>query len=107
VIGGVIPDYRGLFLRGFGGNAASLGQIQQDAGRNATVTFHSVDGNIPYWGYPEDVTGVFSATQASRGREDGVNPESLVTLDLSRAWCVEHTATEFRPINRSVRYMTR
>ena len=30
------PDYRGVFLRGLGGNSASLGELQGDAIRNIT-----------------------------------------------------------------------
>ena len=32
------PDYRGVFLRGLGGNSASLGILQGDAIRNITGT---------------------------------------------------------------------
>jgi hypothetical protein len=31
VIGGTMPDFRGLFLRGSGGRAAALGVMQDDA----------------------------------------------------------------------------
>ena len=33
------PDYRGVFLRGLGGNSASLGELQGDAIRNITGSF--------------------------------------------------------------------
>lgn len=44
------PNYQGLFLRGHNGNAASIGQIQNDAIRNIT-------GSIGYW---NDNAGIFS-----------------------------------------------
>ena len=31
-----VPDYRGVFLRGLGGNSAALGILQNDAIRNIT-----------------------------------------------------------------------
>lgn len=38
------PDYRGIFLRGLGGNSAALGELQSDAIRNITGSF-MVAGN--------------------------------------------------------------
>jgi hypothetical protein len=95
---------RGLFLRGTGGNAAALGLLQQDAGRNATGTFMSVDDNI--WG-GDLVSGVFEAIVSPWGLDGGGGDQSLISFDLGRVWGVEHTAVEFRPLNRSVRYLIR
>ena len=39
------PDYRGVFLRGLGGNSASLGVTQGDAIRNITGNFNATDNN--------------------------------------------------------------
>lgn len=33
------PDYRGIFLRGLGGNSANLGELQSDATRNFQEVF--------------------------------------------------------------------
>ncbi len=41
LLGNQVPDLRGLFLRGVGGNAAMLGSVQKDAGRNISGTFSS------------------------------------------------------------------
>jgi hypothetical protein len=95
---------RGLFLRGTGGNAATLGQMQQDAGRNATGTFISVDDNLIFSEY---VTGVFSVSTESVGLDDGGSDNVLISFDLSRAWGTAHIANEFRPLNRSVRFLIR
>ena len=39
-----VPDYRGMFLRGLGGNSANLGIFQGDAIRNCFV----VNGPVAY-----------------------------------------------------------
>ena len=39
LVGGQVPDLRGLFLRGHGGNSAGLGEQQGDAIRNVHGTF--------------------------------------------------------------------
>jgi hypothetical protein len=112
LVGGAVPDFRGLFLRGTGGNAASLGQVQQDAGRNATGTFNSADDNRPEPAFhPEWVTGAFTSIISSVGSVPAGGPdnhaESIVYFDLSRVWGAEHTAAEFRPVNTAVRYLIR
>ena len=37
LVGATVPDYRGYFLRGVGGNSASLGERQGDAIRHPTT----------------------------------------------------------------------
>ena len=44
------PDYRGVFLRGLGGNSTSLGELQGDAIRNITGNFVVIGGSIAYEG---------------------------------------------------------
>ena len=36
-----VPDYRGVFLRGLGGNSAALGALQGDAIRNITASTYT------------------------------------------------------------------
>ena len=48
-----MPDLRGLFLRGHGGNSAALGEPQGDAIRNVTGRVFSLGmangGTGPFW----------------------------------------------------------
>lgn len=110
LVGATVPDLRGLFLRGQGGNAATLGSVQEDAGRNLTGSFSSealfsgaLNPNNP-------PTGAFFYEARSNGEHidaSGEGPVHIMRLDASRVWGGNHTATEFRPINRAVRYLIR
>ena len=83
-----VPDYRGVFLRGLGGNSASLGELQGDAIRNIT-------GNI-------NANGVFYGQTIGAGDQGGEAGEyKKYYFDASR---VVPTANENRPINKAVRY---
>ena len=98
------PDYRGVFLRGLGGNSASLGVTQGDAIRNITGTMggsNSID--VGLWDYG---TGVFY--QFNQGRNSVANGKSWYSyvsqgmgFDASR---VVPVANENRPVNKAVRY---
>ena len=100
VVGGALPDYRGVFLRGRGGNAAPLGQLQGDAIRNITAQF--VGGETGH-GSQRAAGAVTFAGRA--GMQDGTDwPQSLYQFDASR---VVPTANENRPVNRAVVYLIR
>ena len=111
VAGSTVPDLRGLFLRGSGGAAAALGTIQEDAGRNITASIETRDDIAKSVGQFWRATGAFSASGGGgRGRlrcTEGYVAESKLSFDASRSWGSSHTAGEFRPINRSVRYLIR
>ena len=111
--GGTVPDLRGLFLRGVGGNAAALGSVQEDAGRNI----------VGQTGWRDD-TGVMGAVTDTSGAFYGIGwgPKRMTSthgqvaatylgLDASRVWGATHTTDaatgEFRPVNRAVRYLIR
>ena len=93
-----VPDYRGVFLRGLGGNSTSLGELQGDAIRNITGNFVVIGGSIAY-------EGVFSQNRhrysGSEWGNWGPTPYYLTSFDASR---VVPTASENRPINKAVRY---
>ena len=99
-----VPDYRGVFLRGLGGNSAALGALQGDAIRNITGTMggsNSVD--VGLWDYG---TGVFY--QFNQGRNSVANGRAWYSyvsqgmgFDASR---VVPVANENRPVNKAVRY---
>lgn len=92
-----VPDYRGVFLRGLGGNSASLGELQGDAIRNITGS----TGIFTSQGWPTSSGALF--TKASSDGDDGgrSNEGHIIYFDASR---VVPTAEENRPINKAIRY---
>ena len=99
-----VPDYRGVFLRGLGGNSASLGELQGDAIRNITGTMGgSASDKAGLWDYG---TGVFyqfnlgkNSVEYSRQYYNYVSQG--MGFDASR---VVPVANENRPVNKAVRY---
>ena len=92
------PDYRGVFLRGLGGNSASLGELQGDAIRNITGNFNATDNNS--WNI--NANGVFYGQTIGAGDQGSEAGEyKKYYFDTSR---VVPTAEENRPINKAVRY---
>ena len=100
-----VPDYRGVFLRGYGSRTSShygtvthqsgaLGELQGDAIRNITgsmaTSMSYADGKLFQMSY---VIRTFD--------RDGGGPVNATSFDASR---VIPTANENRPINMAVRY---
>ena len=109
VAGSTVPDYRGFFLRGSGGASAALGVIQEDAGRNITGSLARRD-DAGVFGGLVDLTGAFYGTGARSWRTrctGGTYGNVYLNFDASRSWGSAHTADEFRPRNKSVRYLIR
>ena len=98
-----VPDYRGVFLRGLGGNSAALGELQGDAIRNITGYFGLealVTGTSGY----HPVGGVFNVVSGINnhiGSDMIHSGSSQINFDAS---FVVPTANENRPINKAVRY---
>ena len=95
-----LPDLRGQFVRGTGGNAAAMGTAQEDAIRNILGTFKtcvfSTGSGVLY-----DVTGVFTR-EATSIQNDTVSPLSTqqnVHQFTFSADDVVPTAVENRPVN--------
>lgn len=98
VIGLQVPDLRGLFLRGMGGNSANLGVRQEDAIRNISGSF--TGGHVSW-----PVTGAFRRTGvAYLFRHGGDQHTSRFEFDASLQ---VPTAEENRPVNMAVRYLIR
>lgn len=107
---GHTPNYTGLFLRGRGGNAANIGQIQGDAIRNITGTLdpgHGEDGiRNQLFGETPATTGAFENYDwfyGANGADNGLYLRANgLSFDASR---VVPTAEEDRPINMAVVYL--
>ena len=111
VVGGQVPDLRGLFLRGYGAQTSShygsvvhqsgeLGMVQGDAIRNITGS----SGDSPNSGayYYGALAG--GAGGARKFAGEGLRGRSAINFDASR---VVPTAEENRPVNTAVRYLIR
>ena len=101
--GSSLPDLRGCFIRGLGGNSAALGVVQGDAIRNITGEAPGGSGvKVPASSY----TGAFSLSDKSSGRiSTGENWDLLTaTFDASR---VVPTANENRPKNMAFLYIVK
>ncbi len=110
VIGANVPDLRGRFLRGLGGNSAGLGVAQGDAIRNITGRtgpMHCTEFNSDYYpngdkgsGALRQVAGMVEGSNADNAGHDSIS----ITLDASMQ---VPTANENRPVNMAVRYLIR
>ena len=96
-----LPDLRGMFVRGTGGNAAALGVEQGDAIRNARGYMDSVYSAARYSGLPSS-TGILKwgpkASQCSATTTTPSNASSCWDINLNFDGVVP-TAAENRPIN--------
>ncbi|OPA77248.1 hypothetical protein BFG04_03905 [Campylobacter pinnipediorum subsp. pinnipediorum] len=97
-----LPDFRGMFLRGIGGNAAGLGSKQGDAIRNMTGSMTAFTDYVLY----DSASGVFNLSGSSRSSfrnsETGYNKPSKVNFNASRA---VPTANENRPENYAIYWL--
>ena len=92
-----IPDYRGYFLRGKGGNSADdFITAQGDAIRNITGRF---DGNTN--DNNANKAGAFYVYSTASVGADGGSGPGVVGFDASR---VVPTAAENRPVNKAVNF---
>jgi len=98
-MGPTVPDLRGMFLRGHGGNSAALGVVQGDAIRNITGN----TGAIMSW-TDSLIDGAFSANPIWRPGGASTNVLWATNFSASR---VVPTAVENRPVNVAVRYLIR
>lgn len=92
-----LPDLRGKFVRGLGGNSDLLGKTQGDAIRN-------IQGEVDICHGDNNVTnGVFRDNgRKSRGRDGNEGYSHSVIFDAST---VVPTANENRPLNMAMNYL--
>jgi microcystin-dependent protein len=91
-----VPDFRGCFLRGCGGNSAPLGQQQGDAIRNIVGDF-SINLSAGIVNGPFAYTGNTTKAYAATSKPSWQAP----SFDASR---VVPVANENRPVNYAVHY---
>lgn len=92
-----LPDYRGCFLRGLGGNAAAdFATLQSDAIRNITGSFQATS-------YGTNTSGAFSLASTGNSHPWDGSGGLQRTYDFS-ASSVVPTASENRPINHAINY---
>ncbi|MCA6069881.1 MAG: phage tail protein [Endomicrobium sp.] len=96
-----LPDFRGMFLRGTGGNAEPLGRPQGDAIRNIQGTAWMKGVEYRYIGYSGCLYITASPDNDSEGHHGGRG--SQINFDASRGSGVS-TANENRPVNYVVSY---
>lgn len=97
-----LPDLRGRFIRGLGGESAPLGTYQEDTMQNITGGF-TVTEERPW----QNVSGAFTITNSPVNqsyRETGQGNNVAVTFNASR---VVRTSTETRPKNVAFRYIVK
>ena len=106
LVGGQVPDLRGLFLRGHGGNSAALGEQQGHAMRDISA---SGSISVGFGGYLSG-SGIFKPVGSHkvtviRGTWDNNWSSTNYGLDLSAGGVP--VANEVRPDNQAVRYLIR
>lgn len=97
IVGATVPDYRGYFLRGYGGNSLGIGVTQGDAIRNITG---GVYGSVEEKG--SSAYGAFGIVAISTPGPSASLKNIGFDFDASR---VVPTAAENRPINKAVYYL--
>lgn len=99
-----LPDYQGLFLRGVGGNAATLGTKQLSGAPNITGF---IDELCTY--SSSAPTGAFYQSASDYWRKSGTDQtlyQKDVYFDASRSSSVyQNELTEIRPDNMSVKWV--
>jgi hypothetical protein len=106
--GSNLPDTRGLFLRGTGGNAAPLGQIQEDAMLPITGSF--IGATAVILSGPERVRGDGAFTRGQgwetwRTGNNAPNPWYFEMLFNSANLGPRYDGPETRPVNMAARFI--
>lgn len=97
--GSKLPDLRGSFIRGYGGNSDAIGVTQGDAIRNITGTYQAYSNS-----QLSAKTGAFYDAGQTGGGSGGDRNNRALGFDASR---VVPTANENRPINVAFLYIVK
>lgn len=100
-----IPDYQGVFLRGFGGSAASLGTKQAQGLPNITgnMTFGEGFPRCTKLNYEGALSGEAPVENyATFGGGNSTGKLKRIELDASRSSSIYGAAEEVRPVNMAV-----
>ena len=108
-----MPDLRGLFLRGHGGQSAPLGIQQGDAMRNiqGSLTgdggsYGAIISHIPTVGKTSSLASGAFKVKKTYGYGAAGHNHSAYDLEFDASLVVP-TAEENRPVNMAVRYLIR
>lgn len=110
-----VPDLRGFFLRGVGGNSAALAAEQGDAIRNITGNI-TKNVSSPSMGMLVGITEMFSMSGALSlvsarlyvpGRDTTREENSVHEINFDASATGIPTAAENRPVNKAVNYCIR
>jgi hypothetical protein len=112
IVGGAVPDYRGVFLRGVGGQSDALGVTQTDTAYFGEGTTIKLGGRLKPVSYSIGMGAseyVFSVGYYWNNVEAGQEGAVFYTGSQTSEIPVEITngATETRPVNKAVRFVIR
>ena len=101
-MGARVPDLRGLFLRGLGGESAALGVSQNDTMRPITGRIIAANGTP----HSPISNGAFSSVLQSGTWRALTEAGNGISVDMNSALLgPNYSGTETRPVNTAVRYL--
>ena len=96
-----VPDYRGCFLRGLGGDSAANMYTKQAMGAPDITGKFSVVGER----FTEGLQGAFTAAgNIANAAYDGNYPRGVINFAASNSNSAYGSATEIRPVNFAINY---
>lgn len=101
-----IPDFRGMFLRGRGGNAATMGTKQAESLPDISGSWDGYEiGKGPSSGHGQNVTtGAFSVTDGSFSGSDGAgNNNAKLNFKASDSNSI-YSGSHVTPVNYAVKF---